>query len=355
MLAIGLNDMTIIASITRSVSGGFEEILIGDMLITSHIDIDKGKTFNLPTGKIESLVDKKMYFPVDLSQKIVIINSNVVFSWAGRFVFAKWAVEKIKGLLEDASFENLDEFDALFEIISEECTEDDAFILSIRGGSGKTRKILHKNCWSITTEDGQWSVVGIGSGFYDFYSQFSKISDRSVDNLIQFGTLVIAANMAKEVVNASCTQNYFGGAWEICFYNDGYRKFENVLYSTYQVDKTNASEWKIVPVCALKYKYVGDDLFLKSALDLSGLEDYTWRVSAPGASAGDVGIPEIDMESEYQVVGIVEVSGTKWKSYVGAAFSKDRDEWAFRKGEVGYEFNGSFLEMIFAESARDGS
>lgn len=248
--------------------------IIGDLLITGNV---KPERFVLPStgANILDQVDQDAsLFPIRLTQKVYILQDNLVIAFAGngpdikRFLFdirlhCKCHDDNItqKNLRRWLEEYELDEPDAIsFGILFAETTGGKITLFQWLFGKWKKE--------DSETFEQTWAT---GSGAEAFLSEAKRnqgfttvLSRKEVGYALQSNIILVAKILAKERLSLSTIQEYWGGGFEVTYFNGTkFSKFDELVYLIFQARQEEDESLSLpIPTLLMHYEYISEVLLI---------------------------------------------------------------------------------------------
>lgn len=275
-------------------------VLIGDLLLSS-----EGKQSNLDLPTVGDVSQFQLYpnCVVGLTQKVNIINKNIVIGWAGSYRWAKIILSDLKQSSETETFtkESLEKF--FINRKSWVGNEPLAFIGYIKDAKGvHSFEYSYNQCPIYKSKlDTYEELRTIGTGYYDTEELLRKNVINYNENLCEFDNAAISAisscgwffvdemklskNSTKKMNDRTLFDDY-GGGYEIAIYTEnGFCKLDKITYLYWVVQNIDTTPTINLVTRGFQVNYQDEILFIsridreesqdKIYLSPPGLEEYT--------------------------------------------------------------------------------
>ena len=296
---------------------GMSPVVIGDLLLSGPEQLEK-------EVEIPVIGDVRRIFPkgsgwsiVGLRQKVNLVADNCVVAWAGSMLAATIVINELRALasVTDPTFEQLAEY---FNNIDPGLVQLGVSLVGwVKEENGFRRFYFD----ATTTNAGLFGEMSVaGSGTESFLKLIEGMpltvpaADRKINSLeeaISVSLMSTGIMLQSEFHTKETLLNFFGGGYEIAtFLKDKFSKIGDITFVCWIAEFHNDSVRLSLPVLALKQKYVGDILFIRSArfdhsksdIDMPLVEE-SYNVVSPlyrVVTAGEVEhIPLPDMNSTF--------------------------------------------------------
>jgi hypothetical protein len=254
-------------------------ILVGDLVVSS--DEIAGHVAHLPTtGKIHGVFPPgSEYTIVSLRQKIAIVSPNCAIGFAGPMLMASHVVKELRKIGQQRPLQP----DDIPAVVNEARREMKVEPVSLVGWLHLGSSVDGIQAGAKVLETERFGrVIAAGTGV-DQLEDWLKPGSRgptmenlcgdAIQDAVSRALSLIGVFLQAEVRTAETLLNYFGGGFEICWFNGSrFLKVGDITFALWEVFETgDGLHFMPGPTCVLKQDYDDDLLLIQSLrLDLSG-------------------------------------------------------------------------------------
>ncbi len=224
-------------------------LMVGDLLVSGKRE--QNSPLDIPTRFSELQPSANLLF-TQLSQKVVIINDHLAVAWAGSKIVAKYLIERIAAeLSKPYSGKQILELIHSSELLEEEI-KSVSFIffgLTDDGFPNAINIFVQDYLTGETILDHQEKFKYAGSGTYHFFDSIGFNFTEAIGPINEFEMAVssivgrLAIALYEEVVSDITHNYYYGGGFELLFFNGNERRFAKlpITFVFWQYDSESVS------------------------------------------------------------------------------------------------------------------
>jgi hypothetical protein len=349
-------------------------VILGDILISSP---QSNENFVIPTlgeDVVQYLSPNPDYYPIQLQQKIYILNENVCIAFSG-------FVKSFKKLLEDLRIycrvnEHIDASkieNFLNQRVGDPEWKDYSFIILLanRDEENINLGIVKHGQWIMTTNPAISPIYASGSGCEDFVREvldpakivMARPDDDPENDLIR-NVLMITKILSRERAQLHTINKHWGAGFEMIYYTS--RRFEKVDNIVYVINQGILNEHEKVevpiPAIVMHYKYHGDVLVITCIRTIKGTTretDMEYIITSDQLMVGQFHVTPIDhIEDSKFAEDLKDMSFTSYINALGYIFETDTGYYipaSFQRGKqikVEYKHPG-LLEISMEKHVTD--
>lgn len=240
-------------------------LIIGDLLTSSSVKTD----FMLPTFNTSIDFPCGKYYPYKLTQKVYIVNPNIVVAIAGDYFKNEIFVNDIKLFFDKkkATKENMDIF---WNKYVNQTMDNEAYGICRVDPDSLETECRYLGKWYTKKTLSMGTINSVGSGTSDFFRMIDSFGEKNLINVKSYYDAIVnfyqifSAILGEERYFASNILNAWGAGFEIVVFDYQKRTFVKLDEISYVIWRGKYSiekdEFECVPVATMTNKYLGEAL-----------------------------------------------------------------------------------------------